>query len=192
MPISRRIFMKASTLAAIAAGIWLKPALLAWAQEPTVKLPLSDPLSNYTQATFTQYVDSIFTLLGRTKVELTLTKVTDTLPAKASRSGGRESFTLNFRGGGVAFPQNTYVLEHPALGTFNLFLVPTGSDENGAQGYVAVINRLAYSSTPTAPGGMRKPLIRKPATTVTPGASKPAENQQTPATKPLRKGNSDF
>ena len=192
MPIPRRGFIKVGALAAIAAGISLEPGLLAWAQEPLAQLPPSDPLSNYTQATFKQYVNSIFTLRGRTRVEVTLMKVEDTLPAKASRSGGRESFTLNFRGGGAELPQDTYVIEHPALGSFSLFLVPTGSDENGAQGYVAVINRLAYSSTPAAPGGMRKPLIRKPSTTLTPGESKPVQSPQTPGTKPAKRGNSEL
>jgi hypothetical protein len=192
MPISRRIFIKVGAFAAIAAGISLKSGLLAFAQEPLVKLPASDPLSNYTQATFEQYLNSIFTLRGRKPVEVTLMKVENTLPAKASRAGGRESFTLNFRGGSVALPQDTYILEHAALGTFGLFLVPTGSDENGSQGFVAVINRLAYSSPLTAPGGTRKPLVRKPSTKLTPSESKPAQSPQTPASKQSRKSNSDF
>ncbi len=185
MPISRRIFIKLGALAAVAASVSFKPGLLALGQEPMVALPVSDPLSNYTQATFSQYVNSIFTLRGRTAVEVILTKIEDTLPAKSSRAGGRESFTLHFRGGGVALPQDTYVLEHAALGTFRLFLVPTGGDENGAQGYVAVINRLPYSATSSAPGPTRKPMVRKPGTAV-PGASKPADGQ-TPATRPSRK-----
>lgn len=192
MPISRRIFIKVGALAAIAAGISLKPTLLTFGQEPLVKLPASDPLSNYTQATFAQYVNSIFRLRGRKPVDVTLMKVEDTLPEKASREGGRESFTLLFRGGDATLSQDTYIIEHAALGTFSLFLVPTGSDENGAQGYVAVINRLAHSSTPSPPDTRRKPLIRKPSTTMTPGNSKPAQTPQTPASKPSRKGNSDF
>ena len=193
MPISRRIFIKVGTLAAIAAGISLRPGLMVLGQDPMVALPATDPLSNYTQATFTQYLNSVFTLRGRTKVEVTLMKVEDTLPAKASRTGGRESFALTFRGGGgVALPQDTYVVEHPALGTFSLFLVPTGADDNGAHGYVAVINRLAYATAQPAPGGMRKPLIRRPSNTAAPSNSKPTQGPQTPAAKPSRKGNSEL
>jgi len=191
MSISRRLFIKTGALAAVIAGISLKPGLLALGQEPTVSLPASDPLSNYTQATFEQYVNSIFTLRGRKTIEVVLTKVEDTLPAKVSRTGGRESFALHFRGGGTALPQDTYVIEHPSLGTFMMFLVPTTTDENGAQGYVAVVNRLAYNTNIPAPNGMRKPLIRKPSTTAAPGDGKPAQTQQTPAAKPTRKGNSN-
>ena len=152
MSISRRIFMKVGTAAAIAAGLSLKPSVIAIAQEATDKLGAptqNDPLSFYTQATFLQYVNSIFRLRGlTTTVDVTLVQVEDTLPAKTSKAGGRESFILHFRGGGTELPQDTYSVEHPALGTFRLFLVPTGPDENGAQGYVATINRLAYASKP--------------------------------------------
>ena len=57
---------------------------------------------------------------------------------------GGECFTLQFRGGSQALKQETYQLVHPSLGTFSLLLVPTGPDVNGAQGYVATINRLTY------------------------------------------------
>ena len=66
-----------------------------------------------------------------------LEKVEDTLHATVSRTGGRESFMLHFRGGDVQLPQDTYTVEHSALGNFRLFLVPSGADENGAQSYVA-------------------------------------------------------
>lgn len=151
MSISRRIFMKVGTAAAIAAGLSLKPSIIAIAQEVGDKLGAptqNDPLAFYTQSTFLQYVNSVFRLRGLTTVDVTLERVEDTLPAKTSKAGGRESFVLHFRGGSRELPQNTYTVEHPALGTFQLFLVPTGADENGAQGYVATINRLAYAAKP--------------------------------------------
>jgi uncharacterized protein DUF6916 len=191
MSISRRIFIKAGTLTAIAAGISLKPALFVLAQGQIA--PISDPLSNYTQATFEQYVNSIFTLRRFVTVEVVLEKVEDTLSPKVSRAGGRESFTLHFRGGGRALRQDTYVVDHPALGTFRLFLVPSGADENGAQGCVAVINRLAYTGTSPAPGGTQKPLVRKPSILTTSPEGKPAPKPtQTPVVKPSRKGNSSL
>src|SRR5687767_13263150 len=143
MPISRRIFIKTASVAAIAAATIGKSSLAALAQGGA-----TDPLSYYTQATFTQYINSIFRLHGSRIVEVTLEKVQDTLSAKESRAGGRESFVLHFRGGDVLLRQNTYTVEHPALGTFALFLVPSGADEHGAQSYVATINRLAYASKP--------------------------------------------
>lgn len=158
MSVSRRFFIKAGTLAAIAAGISIKPGLVSLAQD--LVNPGADPLANYTRATFVQYLNSIFTLRGPRVVEVTLMKVEDTLSTQVSRAGGRESFSLFFVGGSVPLPQDTYTVEHPALGSFRLFVVPSGADENGAQGYLAVINRLAYTAKPTVPGG-RKPLGRK-------------------------------
>jgi hypothetical protein len=169
--------------------------MAALAQDPLVALPASDPLSNYTQSTFAQYVNSVFTLrAAQRNIEVTLMKVEDSLPAKVSRAGGRESFTLHFRGGGIALPQDTYIIEHPALGTFNLFLVPSGADENGAQGYVAVINRLPYNAGLPAPE--RKPFTRKSSPTAKPGVDTPATPAvETPTkTTPVkpRKGNSEL
>ena len=111
----------------------------------------------------------------------------DTLPARESRTGGRESFVLHFRGGDVQLPQNTYLLEHPALGNFRLFLVPQGPDENGAQSYVATINRLSYTAKPSAapkamprkstPTSTPKPESSDPVK-VTPGKTGPAETSK--------------
>jgi len=167
--------MKVGTAAAIAAGLWLKPSVITIAQEVTGKLGVptqNDPLSFYTQSTFLQYVNSIFRLRGlNTTVDVTLVQVEDTLPAKTSKAGGRESFVLHFRGGNTELPQDTYTVEHPALGTFRLFLVPTGSDENGAQGYVATINRLSYAAKPGL--AARKPTGAK------------STGGQTPEAKPV-------
>jgi hypothetical protein len=165
MAISRRIFIKVGALAAVAASMSLKPGLAVLGQDLPGKIgaPSSpDPLANYTQATFTQYVGSIFTLRSRVRIELTLTRVVDSLPRKVARTGGRESFELHFRGGATALGQDTYVLEHPALGTFMMFLVPSGADDNGAQGYIAVINRLAYGSKPSGGVPRKSDRIRQP------------------------------
>lgn len=144
MPISRRLFVKTASVAAIVAGTMGKSGFVALAQQLTD----TDPLSYYTQDTFTQYVNSVFSLHRFRTVELTLVSVQDTLPAKVARVGGRESFVLTFAGGSYELPQDTYTLEHPALGTFQLFLVPSGPDKNGAQHYVATINRLEYTAKP--------------------------------------------
>jgi hypothetical protein len=175
MSISRRIFIKMASIAAITAGIVGKSALVAFAQDTGA----TDPLAYYTQATFTQYINSIFRLHGFRTVDVTLERVEDTLPATVSRSGGRESFVLHFRGGAVQLPQNTYTVEHPALGTFKLFVVPNGADENGAQGYVATINRLAYSAKTRAP----KAMPRKSAPTSTPKSESSAPSKASPETK---------
>lgn len=49
-------------------------------------------------------------------------------------------FSLMFRGPGQAvLPQATYTLEHAALGTLVIFLVPVGRDPQGVQ-YQAIFN----------------------------------------------------
>ena len=174
MSISRRIFIKTASIAAIAAATIGKSTLTAFAQGGA-----ADPLAYYTQATFTQYINSIFRLYGPRTVEVKLEKVEDSLPATVSRTGGRESFILHFRGGDTQLLQDTYTVEHPALGTFKLFLVPNGADENGAQSYVATINRLAYTAKPST---AHKAMPRKaPESTPKPESSTPAK--VTPETK---------
>jgi uncharacterized protein DUF6916 len=196
MSVSRRFFIKTASVAAIAAGITAKPTLAAIAQDFSKASP--DPLSYYTQSTFTQYLNSIFRLRGRITVEVALIKVEDTLPAKVTRGGGRESFVLHFRGGANALPQDTYTVEHAALGTFKLFLVPAGADENGAQGYTATVNRLSFNGKVVGPTRVTsrkaperpntetsspEPALGTPATkSVEPTApkSKPRQRQTTP------------
>jgi hypothetical protein len=143
MSVSRRLFIKLASVAAIARGLAAKPSLAAIVQD--AEKAGADPLSYYTQATFNQYLNSVFRLHGAVNVDVTLANVVDTLPLKVSRNGGRESFVLHFRGGAAQLPQGTYPVEHAALGTFKLFLVPAVPDDNGAQGYTATINRLAHT-----------------------------------------------
>ena len=178
MPISRRIFIKTASVAAMAAVTLGKSSLISLAQG-AIQSGATDPLANYTQATFTQYLNSIFRLRGFRSVDVTLEKVEDTLPAQVSRDGGRESFVLHFRGGSVELPQNTYIVEHAALGTFQLFLVPNGADQNGAQSYVATINRLAYATKTNAP----KAMPRKATPSSAPKTESSAPTKVTPDSK---------
>ena len=55
---------------------------------------------------------------------------------------GHESFALLFDGpADPVLGQGTYAVEHPALGTFALFVVPIGRDADRTS-YEAVFNRL--------------------------------------------------
>jgi len=58
--------------------------------------------------------------------------------------GRGECFSLLFRGeaGEPALEQRNHDVEHPALGTFPLFLVPVGPGEDGRQRFEAIVNRL--------------------------------------------------
>jgi len=159
MSISRRKFLRAGSVAALAATVPLKSALLAKGQEnrkardgnPGDRLPIdpnNSPLSYYTKSAFSAFLNSTFLvqagLLGT--VEVTLTQVRDTAPDSRANRSGQECFSLLFQNGtGAALPQGTYAIEHAALGSFALFLVPGGADENKGQSYVAVINRLENS-----------------------------------------------
>jgi hypothetical protein len=205
MSISRRKFLRASTLVALSAALPISVFGQSRKEKdgnPSDQLPTPDPLGNYTRSSFASYLNSIFQLYtGESVVEVALTEVKDLMPAGATAANGRECFSLLFRGGSVGLPQNTYLVKHPSLGSFLLFLVPGGPDDNGAQSYVATINRLAYDQLTTP--GTRSPKTADrikpessttmPATTVavpttTPTTTKPAEITPTPQkTKPSRK-----
>lgn len=140
MFITRRIFLKAGTASTLFALIpkcvlgesgKLRDANSADAQ--------AGALANYSKATFETYLNSIFQLhTVKDIVAVTLVKIAD-MPAPK----GGECFTLLFRGGRRANPQDTYTLVHPSLGTFQLLLVPAGSDQKGLRGYLATLNRLS-------------------------------------------------
>jgi len=188
---SRRKFLKAGMLAAMFAAAPLKSVLgHGWTElrSNLFEDPFSiqdDPLANYTKATFVYYLNSIFKLRsGYTTIEVTLTKVDDLAAAR-----GGECFSLLFRGGGTALRQGTYRIEHAALGKFALFLVPTGTDDNGAQGYLATINRLSYSD---AKPGPKRAWVNQMEDSGTPANTAPAKStpSQSPApaiTKPEAK-----
>jgi hypothetical protein len=152
---SRRSFLKAGVLAALFAAIPTKNLQgQMWGGSPFSDFQ-NDPLANYTKATFISYLNSVFQLHTVSGVvAVTLLRVDDMAPAK-----GGECFSLLFRGGSRALGQDTYTIDHAALGTFKLLLVPAGTDDNGAQGYLATINRLTYvEAQAPAPGG--KPAKR--------------------------------
>jgi len=189
---SRRRFLKAGLTAALFAAIPLKNTFSqSWKDldgNPTENPgPTDDPLANYTKATFESYVNSIFqlhTVFGI--IEVTLVRVAD-LPAPR----GGECFSLLFRGGSRALRQETYMMAHSALGNFWLLLVPAGTDQNGAQGYLATINRLSLAdaaamSPPTrTSGGTQRNQngSSSPSITTTPTTpTSPAGNTNTPPT----------
>jgi len=143
MTISRRKFVKAGMLVAAVAAVPASDvlgrtkhgrngifSLLGFAED--------DPLANYTKSSFVSYINSVFQVQTTNgTVDFTLTNVNDV----PSPTGG-EAFSLVFHGGSEALAQNTYGVTHAALGTFQLFLVPGGSDQNGAHICVATINRV--------------------------------------------------
>jgi hypothetical protein len=187
---SRRKFLTAGLMAALFTAVPLRSIFSQSFKErdgnPGETPPLqNDPLENYSKASFVSYLNSVFqiqTVSGA--IAVTLAKVDD-MPAP--KDG--ECFSLLFRGGNLALKQDSYVMVHPALGSFQLLLVPGGSDQNGAQEYVATINRLSLAdfsrvSAPTRSAGAGQsnrstsaPSTANPKTTP---SSTPIVNTSTP------------
>jgi hypothetical protein len=196
LSISRRKFLRAGTLVALAAAIPLNSVV---AQELIDLNPAEfaqDPLTNYTKSTFEQYLNSIFRLSGSIyqPVDVTLIEVTDMMPANTRSEPGRECFTLLFRGESIALPQGTYTVEHAALGRFGLFLVPAGTDARGVQAYLATINRLSYDSSMSAEppsskrsGSMKTEKITEPSKTTAQPTNPARTVPSAPATKPTKR-----
>jgi len=101
-------------------------------------------LFRYTRATFAAQLNSTFRLKREVGfVLLTLEQVRDagSLTVTQAEHAG-ENFVLVFRGRRLSLPQDTYMLDHEALGTFPLFLVPGGTNSLGQESFIAVINRV--------------------------------------------------
>lgn len=208
---SRRKFLRTGLLAALFAAIPLKNVLgQSWKDRdgnPNNNPPVqSDPLALYSKATFKTYLNSIFQLHTFAGIlPVTLTEISD-LPAPENG----ECFSLLFRGGSQALRQETYTLVHPSLGTFQLLLVPAGTDQNGAQGYLATINRLSLADAanmtppsrstrptpattmPALPVINSAPIVTVPAPVVPATAPPPQKSKARRKRKPIWKRNENF
>lgn len=99
-------------------------------------------IETFTHATFADHLGEPFRvhLDDSRSAELRLAEATVLGSASAKRwaEGGREPFTLVFRGRkDVVLPQRTYRIENDGIGAFDLFLVPVGPDAEGMR-YEAV------------------------------------------------------
>ncbi len=104
--------------------------------------PVAGPgLDRLTRAAFAEHLGSAFRicLAGGRPVDVELAEARE-LPAAGRRPPElRAPFALLFRGrGAAALPQDTYRLEHAALGTLSLFIVPVGRPADGVR-YEAII-----------------------------------------------------
>lgn len=160
MSFSRRKFIKTGVLAAACAGLPLKSV---FGQSETTasgaglsgaksleSLASFQQLEYYSKAAFTPYINTGFRVyLSATKTRsLLLTQVGDYLKPltqadPAAISPGMECFSLFFTGSPAKqFTQDTYLVEHDALGTFYLFIVPVnGHSAKGPDYYEAIIYR---------------------------------------------------
>src|ERR1044071_1869996 len=161
MIITRRKFMKAGILVAACAGIPLK-AQFANSQEaieshrpqtqPTMTASSADQadiLGYYNKSTFAPYVNTEFRVRvdGLKVSKITLVEVKDYAGTSGRETAGEECFSLFFTApSSESFKQNTYEVEHAALGKFSLFLVPVGKRSGGKQYFEAAFNRCNQNS----------------------------------------------
>jgi uncharacterized protein DUF6916 len=149
MTTSRRKFLKNGMVAAVCAGLPLSsmgvvnPRLATATGSPTPTQSLADPLSGFTMATFVGAMRTRFRwspTVSQT-VTLVLVDVRDVAGDTSAATSG-ECFSLLFKTArtGGRLTQGTYRLEHASLGTFDLFIVPSGADAR-AYYYEAIINR---------------------------------------------------
>lgn len=201
MSISRRKFMRAGTLVALAAA--LPVSMFGQNRKdrdgnPDDRGVPNDPLAFYSSAAFASYLNSIFQVsTGYSVVEVALTRVKELPTGGTAAPAGGECFSLLFVGGSKGFEQGTYKIDHPSLGSFQMFLVPGGPDVYGAQTYLATINRIGYSPTlgnPPAPRTKTSDTIKPENPTKTQPAIQPVLAPATPApqgpapkTEPKRK-----
>ena len=135
MSVSRRKFMKAGTIAALSTII-PSTSVIAFGQTN----PL-DPLARLKQEDFQRQLYTYFNI----RLSKTSTIKVELYAVEQSKEGGVDvidNFSLVFRGvHATQLRQNTYQFEHTKLGTFQLFIVPAGSQAN-MKFYRAVINRI--------------------------------------------------
>jgi hypothetical protein len=156
--ISRRKFLQVGSVVALAAGFPLKNIITATGQQTTSAAPPSAanagvvgsspeaqkrPAVFLSKATFTPYLNTAFVLQSRrTKaVEVKLIEVSSAGPIPDRQAPGKECFALVFRGQ-QRLSQDVYTIQHPALGKFDLLVVPVGKKDKKGLYYEAVINRL--------------------------------------------------
>jgi hypothetical protein len=92
-------------------------------------------LENFTVDTFAPLVGSVFVVHVDTTNVLDL-QLLEAVPIGGPDSTaaipGRRPFSLSFRGPRTpVMVQRIYRMDHPTLGSFEVFLVPVGSDEQG-------------------------------------------------------------
>src|SRR6266550_1306544 len=95
---------------------------------------------NLTEQEFSRHLNSTFKLdLEGHTLELILVEVKAYMPGK-NEQAGMERFSIYFDGpSDHRLPQQLYHLEHPDMGSLDLFLVPVAGDEKKLR-YEAVFN----------------------------------------------------
>lgn len=92
-------------------------------------------LESFTVQTFSEHLGSTFRIHPDASNSLDIELISAAElggGAGSDQAGRRRPFSIVFRGpGDVLLPQRIYRMEHPGIGSFELFLVPIGPDEKG-------------------------------------------------------------
>jgi hypothetical protein len=139
MPTSRRDFLKKSSLVALAAGVPFGMAEKALGKN----LGASSDVLGLSKAAFLAQLNTKFLINEGTSKRAVKLVAVDDLRQTSVFAGGKECFSLIFRGEPTsALKQNTYLIEHDRLGMFSFLLVPILTRDKGAPHYEAIINHL--------------------------------------------------
>src|SRR4051794_21240255 len=99
---------------------------------------LTPVLETFTHATFEPHVGESFLLQAGQEAAVEVVLVDASLLPALTRPETRAPFSIVFRGpSGAILPQAIYRLDHAAIGTFDVFLVPIAEDAGGVR-YEAV------------------------------------------------------
>jgi hypothetical protein len=89
-------------------------------------------LESLTVETFAARVGELFRLIANTGTTISVELIDATALGSPGSAGGRTPFSILFRGPMTpVLPQRIYRLDHDALGTLDLFLVPIGPRDGG-------------------------------------------------------------
>jgi uncharacterized protein DUF6916 len=156
---SRRWVLKTGSIAGLAA---LVPGGKVFGQQkggpPTsggkdgALAPVTDTLSKLSRSSFEGHVGETFKFsrvtispldMQLTAVEDCRSKTSSARERTAESEGAGECFALVFQGSfGPILKQNTYTIDHPALGNFQLLIAHDGTQGRYGFNYVAIINRM--------------------------------------------------
>jgi hypothetical protein len=138
MSLSRRHFVHLASLSMLAGAALPSAFAQEEAEDETFSEENMAGFEGVSRQTFEPYVGERFAIsrAGKSLGRLTLIEVSDMTPGATEpgsqavkgpalqRGRALTSFALRFQGSGGQLPQETYVLEQPALGKFPLLLVP--------------------------------------------------------------------
>lgn len=192
MKLSRRKFVKAGIIAAACAPLLTWKRGLAQGSANQSSSASLNQLSYYTEAAFKPYVNTSFRVyLSPSETRsLELIKVSDydTSSQQSSLLYSSQCFSLLFTiPPGQSFTQDTYLIEHDALGAFYLFIVPISPQNKQSQDfYEAVIyRREMYWTDSVSKMTKKKPLAANTTQSITTSPSViTSPSVTTPPTQP--------